>query len=289
MKYEEPLFRPPCEAGSLIFQVTIGCPHNECAFCGMYKWKKFRVRDLEEIKAEAREARPLYPHVPSIFLADGNTVAMNSTKLAELISYLRSLFPETERVSSYGGARFLAGKPPAALRRLADAGLDIIYMGLESGDDRVLERMRKGVNAVQCVEAGVKVREAGIQLSTYILLGLGGKDGWETHARETARVLNLMRPHFIRPRTLALLPGIALHEDAQAGLFAEANGETVMRELRLLLDGLEVESVFLSDHISNYVPVYGELLRDKEKMLASIDQALADPASRLGPRHLTHL
>lgn len=290
MKYEDPVFRPPCEAGSLIFQVTIGCPHNECVFCGMYKMKKFRVRDQEELKAEVRKARLIYSHVDSIFLADGNTIAMNAARLADLIAYIRRIFPETTRVSCYAGARFLKGKSPVALRGLAESGLDIVYLGLESGDDKVLTRMRKGVDAEGMVEAARRVKEAGIELSAYILMGLGGEDGWESHARETARVLNRMNPTFIRPRTLALLPGMPLYEEMQRGLFREAGGETVMREMRLLVSELDVEdSFFMSDHISNYIPVYGRLPGDRDEMLARIDGALAQPEVWLKPRHLTHL
>lgn len=290
MHYEEPLFRPPCEAHSLIIQVTLGCPHNRCVFCAMYKMKKYRVRDPEEVKADLRQARLMYPHVESIFLADGNTIAMNSDKLADIISYARDLFPEVERVSSYGGARFLKGKPPEALRRLREAGLDIIYFGLESGDDDILAMMDKGVDSGGMIEAARRVKEAGIALSVYILLGLGGEDLWRQHAENTARVLNAMQPNFIRPRTLALLPGMPLYEIAREGGFREAGGETIMRELQLMLKGLEMENAwFLSDHISNYVPVYGHLPEDREKMLATIEMALGDPAEYLGPRHLTHL
>ncbi len=288
--YDEPLFRPPCEAGSLIIQATLGCPHNACSFCAMYKTKRFRARDTEEVKADLRRARLMYSHVPSIFLADGNTVAMNSEKLAEIISYARRLFPEAERISSYGGARFLKGKSPEALRRLRESGLDIIYFGLESGDDEILKRVNKGVTSAEMVEAARKVKEAGIRLSVYVLLGLGGIERWEQHALNTARALNLMRPHFIRPRTLYPVPGTPLWEEMERGEFIEADGITVMRELRLLLENLDAEgAVFLSDHISNYIPVHGLLNRDREKMLASVDMALSRPEEFLGPRNLTHL
>lgn len=290
MRYEEPLFRPPCEAHSLIVQVTLGCPHNRCAFCGMYKMKKYRVRDPEEVKADLRRARLVYRHVGSVFLADGNTVAMNTEKLADIISYIRKLFPEVQRISSYGGARFLKGKPVEALRRLKEAGLDIIYFGLESGDDEILAMMDKGVDSRGMIEAARRVKEAGIQLSVYILLGLGGEDLWLQHAENTARVLNAMQPRFIRPRTLYLLPGTPLYREAQEGRFREASGETVMRELQVLLSRLEVEDAwFLSDHISNYVPLYGHLPEDREKLLAGVDMALKRADVFLAPRHLTSL
>jgi len=284
------LFRPPCEASSLIVQVTLGCPHNRCVFCGMYKMKKYRVRDPEEVKADLRRARLMYRHVESIFLADGNTIAMNSEKLADIISYARDLYPEAERVSSYGGARFLKGKPVEALRRVREAGLDIIYFGLESGDDDILARMDKGVDSEGMIEAARRVKEAGIDLSVYILLGLGGEDLWRQHAENTARVLNAMQPQFIRPRTLALLPGIPLYEEAREGRFREASGETIMRELQVMLSSLEIaDAWFLSDHISNYVPVYGHLPEDQATMLATVEMALGDPGEYLAPRHLTHL
>ncbi len=290
LQYEEPVFRPPCEANSLIIQVTLGCPHNRCAFCGMYKMKKYRVRDPEEVKADLRKARLMYGYVGSIFLADGNTVAMNSDKLADIVSYARDLFPEAERVSSYGGARFLKGKPVQNLRKLKEAGLDIIYLGLESGDDEILARMDKGVDSEGMIEAARRVKEAGIALSVYVLLGLGGEDLWAQHAENTARVLNAMRPAFIRPRTLAMLPGMPLYEDVREGRFREASGETVMRELQVMLNALEVEDAwFISDHISNYIPIYGHLPEEREKMLAMVETALDHPEEYLAPRHLTHL
>ena len=290
MHYEQPLFRPPCEANSLIVQVTLGCPHNKCAFCGMYKMKKYRVRDPEEVKADLRRARLLYRHVGSIFLADGNTLAMNSGKLEDIIRYTRHLFPEVQRISSYAGARFLKGKSVEALRRLKEAGLDIVYLGLESGDDEVLEMMDKGVDSEGMIEAARRIKEAGIALSVYILMGLGGEELWRQHAENTARVLSAMQPDFIRPRTLFLLPGSPLYDEAQEGRFQEASGETIMRELQIIIQGLEVEGAqFLSDHISNYIPVYGRLPDDKEKMLAMIEEALANPEEYLAPRHLTHL
>ncbi|MBC7247504.1 MAG: radical SAM protein [Actinobacteria bacterium] len=290
LRYEEPLFRPPCEAGSLIVQVTLGCPHNRCAFCNMYKVKKYRVRDPEEVKAELRRARLAFPYVETIFLADGNTIAMNSEKLADIIRYIRDLFPEVRRISSYGGARFLKGKPVKALRMLREAGLDIIYFGLESGDDETLARMEKGVDSRGMIEAARRVKEAGIDLSVYVLLGLGGEERWRQHAENTAHVLNAMQPQYIRPRTLYLLPGMPLYDDARAGLFREASGETVMRELQVMLSLLDLEDTwFLSDHISNYVPVYGHLPEDREKMLRTVEMALDRAEVYLAPRHLTHL
>ncbi len=289
LEYDEPLYRPPCEAGSLIVQVTLGCPHNRCLFCGMYRMKKYRVRDLEEVKADLRKARLAYPYVESIFLADGNTVAMNSRKLEEVIRYAKKLFPEVRRISSYGGARFLKGKSVESLKRLREAGLDVIYFGLESGDDEVLRRMQKGVDSRGMIEAARRVKEAGITLSVYVLLGLGGEARWKEHAENTARVLNEMKPDYIRPRTLYLMPGIPLYDEVRRGSFREASGETVMKELQILLRDLQVEAWFLCDHVSNYLPLYGRLPQDRERMLEMVEYALAHREEYLAPRHLTHL
>jgi radical SAM superfamily enzyme YgiQ (UPF0313 family) len=177
-----------------------------------------------------------------------------------------------------------------ALRRLREAGLDIIYFGLETGDDEILAMMDKGVDSEGMIEAARRVKEAGIDLSVYVLLGLGGEDLWRQHAENTARVLNAMQPDYIRPRTLALLPGMPLYEEARAERFREASGETIMRELQVMLSSIEIEDAwFLSDHISNYIPVYGHLPEEREKMLATVEMALANPREYLGPRRLTHL
>lgn len=279
MRYEEPVFRPPCEAGSLIIQATIGCPHNRCTFCGMYKTKRYRARPVEEIKEDVLIARSIWPDPPSVFLADGNTIAMRTRDLLEVLSFIRKTFPHTERISVYGGARFLKGRKVEELKALKEHGLCVIYMGLESGDDEVLRRVRKGVTSEDCIRAAWKVREAGITLSTYVLAGLGGRERTTEHAIRTAFVLNKMKPHFIRVRTLVILPGVPLFEEVRRGEFQECSPVEIALETRLLLENLEVDASFLSDHISNYLPLYGRLPDDKESMIKSIDEVLSDPES----------
>jgi len=279
VRYEEPVFRPPCEAGSLIIQATIGCPHNRCTFCGMYKTKRYRARPVEEIKEDVLIARSIWPDPPSVFLADGNTIAMRTRDLLEVLSFIRKTFPHTERISVYGGARFLKGRKVEELKALKEHGLCVIYMGLESGDDEVLRRVRKGVTSEDCIRAAWKVREAGITLSTYVLAGLGGRERTTEHAIRTAFVLNKMKPHFIRVRTLVILPGVPLFEEVRRGEFQECSPVEIALETRLLLENLEVDASFLSDHISNYLPLYGRLPDDKESMIKSIDEVLSDPES----------
>ena len=291
MRYEDPVFRPPCESGSLIIQATIGCPHNRCLFCGMYKGKKYRVRPLREIEEDLQMARRAWADPRSVFLADGNTIAMRTGDLVQVLDYVREAFPNLERISCYGGARFIRGRKVEDLRRLAEHGLKIVYMGLESGDDEILERVCKGATAENYVRAADRLRQAGIQLSTYVLAGLGGRERWRQHAVNSAKTLNRMSPDFIRIRTLVLMPGFPMYEQLEDGRFEELSGREVALETRLLLENLDVEGAeFLSDHVSNYLPIYGTLPEDKQKMLAAIDKALAAPDNPLlGPRTIHSL
>ena len=291
MRYEDPVFRPPCEAGSLIIQATIGCPHNQCTFCGMYKMKKYRVRPLDEIREDLQMARSAWSDPHSVFLADGNTIAMRTDDLVQVLDYVREAFPDVQRISCYGGARFIRGRKVEDLRRLKEHGLQIVYMGLESGDDEILRMVRKGATADDYVRAAAKMRSAGILLSTYVLAGLGGRERLREHALGSAATLNRMKPDYIRIRTLAFLPGFPLYEQLQAGEFQECNGREIAEETRLLLENLQVEGAeFLSDHISNYLPLYGRLPEDKERMLAVIEEALAVPENpMLGPRTIRSL
>lgn len=291
MRYEEPVFRPPCEAASLIIQTTIGCPHNKCTFCGMYKGKKYRVRSREDIEKDIEEAGRMWPDPPSVFLADGNSIAMRADDMVAVLDRVNETFPGVERISCYGGARFLRGRKVSDLERLREHGLKIIYMGLESGDDEVLRRVCKGVTAEDYIQAAGKVKEAGIELSTYVLAGLGGRERTREHAIGSARTLNRMDPEFIRIRTLVLMPGVPLFEQYREGEFEECSGREIAEETRLLLENLDVtDAMFLSDHVSNYLPLYGKLPEDKNEMMAAIDRVLAQPdPSMLKPRTIRSL
>lgn len=291
MRYEEPVFRPPCEAGSLIIQATIGCPHNRCAFCGMYKSKRYRVRPLEEIRQDLGMAKNAWPAPYSVFLADGNTIAMRTDDLVDVLDSVRETFPDVHRISCYGGARFIRGRKVADLARLREHGLSIVYMGLESGDDVILERIDKGATADDYVRAAAKMKSAGIELSTYVLAGLGGRERTREHALGSARVLNLMKPDYIRIRTLVFLPGFPLFEELRSGRLVECTGREIAEETKLLLENIELDGArFLSDHVSNYLPLNGLLQRDRRKMIDAIDEVLAEPDHpMLAPRTITSL
>jgi radical SAM superfamily enzyme YgiQ (UPF0313 family) len=291
MRYEEPVFRPPCESESLIIQATIGCPHNKCTFCGMYKMKKYRVRPLEEIREDLAMAQRVWRRPDSIFLADGNTIAMRTEDLVRVLDSVKEFFGDVARISCYGGARFIKGRKVADLERLKRHGLDIVYMGLESGDDEILRMVNKGATADDYVRSAQKMKAAGLELSTYVLAGLGGSARSTEHALGSAATLNRMQPDYVRIRTLALMPGFPMYEDLAAGEFVECCGAEVARETRLLLENLELEDArFLSDHVSNYLPIYGRLPQDKESMLEAIDEALAQPDNpMLRPRTIRSL
>lgn len=290
MKYEEPLYRPPSEAGSLLVQATVGCPHNRCTFCNMYKSKKFRIRPLPELIGELEEARVSYgEHVRTVFFPDGNTIIMKTGDLAALCEAARAKFPNLERITVYGSSRFINRKTTAEWRLLADAGLSRVHSGLESGDDTVLQHIKKGVTANEAIDAGRKVKAAGIDLSEYVLVGLGGRKCWQEHATNTARVLNEINPDFIRLRTYTPVPGTPLFEEYERGEFVLPTALEALQEVRLLVATLTCDSLLLSDHISNYWNVQGRPSADKAEMLTGIDYALSLPADRFhvnDPRHL---
>jgi len=291
MRYEGTVYRPPSEANSLLIQATIGCPHNKCTFCDMYKGTRFRLRPLNEIKADLWMARDHYgPWVKSLFLPDGNTIIMKTDDLVQIFEFARTLFPRLERITVYGAARFVDKKSLEDLKRLREAGLNRIHMGMETGDDITLERVRKGTTSEQIIRAGTKVREAGIQLSEYYLVGIGGLERTVEHARESARVLSAISPEFIRLRTFVPLPSTPIYEDFLEGRFQLLSPHQALEEIRILLQHTNADgSWVVSDHISNYWNITGQLPHDKEAMLAEIDRAVTIPEDHFRPADLYNL
>jgi radical SAM superfamily enzyme YgiQ (UPF0313 family) len=277
MRYEGPIYRPPSEADSLLIQATVGCPHNLCTFCMVYKQGvKFKVRPTHEVIEDLEEARRTYgPAVRTIFLPAGNTIAMPSAALAEICRSASALFPHLERLTVYGSAQYVVRKGLDNLRLLRAAGLKRIHLGLESGDDDILAQVRKGADSRQQVAAGVLVRQAGLKLNSYVILGLGGQERSEAHARETARVINEMAPHVVRLRTLVPKIHTPLLDDIQAGRFRLLSPHGVISETLGLLAAIHVPTQVASDHYTNYVNVAGRLPEDRAAMLASLKQALA--------------
>lgn len=285
MHYEGPIYRPPSEADSLLIQATVGCPHNRCIFCMVYKnGPRFKVRKMDAIKADLREARALYgPDLPTLFFPAGNTIAMKTDDLAAICQYARELFPGLERITVYGSAQYIHQKGPADLKKLAQAGLSRIHVGLESGDDTILRQMRKGTDSQEQIEAGEWVMAAGMELSLYVILGLGGKARTRAHALETARVLNRIEPDFIRLRTLVPKIHTPLLNQIQTGEFELLGPHAVLRETAELIGNLAVNSQLLSDHYSNYLNLSGKLPYQSKRLLDAIQAALSRPESDFRP------
>ncbi len=291
MRYEGTVYRPPSEAGSLLIQATIGCPHNKCSFCSMYKGTKFRLRPVNEIKEDLLAARDYYgEYVNSLFFPDGNTIIMKTEQLVEILEYAKSLFPHLERITVYGSAKFINRKSQHDTERLKSAGLTRVHTGMESGDDVVLERINKGTTSDEIISAGKKLKAAGIDTSEYYLVGIGGLERSREHALASARVLSSFSPDFIRLRTFVPIPGTPLYEDFQSGAFQLLNPHQALTEIKLLIENLDCQNtIVLSDHVSNYWDVNGLLLRDRGKMLMALEQGLAMEESYFRPPHLSRL
>lgn len=278
MRYEGIVYRPPSEANSVLIQATIGCPHNRCAFCAMYKDKVFRIRPVADIKEDIRSAREYYgDSVDTLFFPDGNTIIMRTEQLEEIFSYACAVFPGLKRITLYGSARFMNMKTPGEFERLRKAGLTRIHSGMESGDDVTLSRIDKGADADAIIAAGQKVRAAGIELSEYIMIGIGGRERTQEHAAESARVLNAIGPDFIRLRTFMPMPGTALYTQWRQGEFGLLRPHEALRETARLIEGLEAPGMLYSDHSSNYAYVNGRIPEDKPAMLAVIAKLLTLP------------
>ena len=280
--YDFPPFRPPSEADSLLLRVTRGCPWNRCAFCSMYKTVKFEIRDLEEIRGDIDMARELYgERVRTVFIADSDSLVTKTETFLEVLKSLYASFPHVERVTSYARAKTLAKKPFEDLERICKAGLTRLHVGLETGDRELLQEIKKGATPEEMIEAGKKAKRAGFEYSLYVLLGIGGEEKWEQHARGTAEVLNQIDPHFIRVRTFIPQPDSPLYDAMMTDRFQPPGPETILKETKLLLEKLEVTSEFLSDHISNLLPLHGKLPQEKERMVGMAEEALR----RLGEDH----
>ncbi len=283
MRYYGSVYRPPSEARSLIVQVTYGCSHNTCAFCSMYKEKRFALRPLEEVLEDFQIARGVYRHVEKVFLADGDALVRKAAELYAILDSIRDLFPECRQVTCYASPSSIRIRSEEELRTLREKGLIMVYMGLESGCDAVLTRMRKGHTAAEIVEMGKKVRSCGIALSVTAITGLGGPELLKRHALDTADAFNAMNPEYIGMLTLMVEPETPLYDWVQTGEFQLLTQPQVLEETRRMMERLDSPgSVFRMNHASNYLVLRGTLNADKAAMLAEIDRAEHD-LSRLRP------
>ncbi len=276
LAYEPPVFRPPSEAGSLILQVTVGCSHNRCTFCSMYRSKRFRVRTLEEIRADVAEARRLLgPEVRRAFLADGDALCLSTRRLLPILDALAAAFPRLQRVGAYANARDLLRKSDAELLELRRRRLGIVYMGLESGDDAVLAAIEKGATAAEMTEAALRARAAGIATSVMVLVGVAGRGGSLRHARRSAEAVNRMAPTFTSLLTYTPTPGSPLGEQVAGGGFELPTPLESIEEIRTFVRDLDCATYFTCTHASNYLPLRGRMPAAKPAVLALLERALA--------------
>lgn len=276
VRYKGKVYRPPSEAYSLIIQVTYGCSHNRCAFCDMYDDKHFSMRPMEEIREDFELARRVYRRVERVFLADGDALMRKTDDLVQILGLVYGLFPECQRVTCYASPTSLQIKSEEELRLLREKGLKMVYMGLESGCDAVLERMDKGHTAAQIIAAGQKARRSGLQLSVTAISGLGSRELWREHAVETAQAFNAMNPEYIGLLTLMVEPGTPLEKWVCEGSFYVLKPVEVMQEMELFLQHIDSPgSVFRMNHASNYLTLKGTLNQDRERLLQQVRQGLA--------------
>ena len=276
IRYEGTLYRPPSEADSLILQATIGCSYNLCTFCGMYRDKRFRVRPREELFDEIHWAQEHVPDVRKVFLADGDALVAKTSFLRSVLEELRRTFPDLRRVSVYASPQALAVRTTAEMRELRELGLTLYYLGIESGNDEVLADLVKGVDSAEMVRVANKAGEAGVKLSTMVLLGAGGRRLSKAHARDSARVVNAIGPRFVSTLVMSPVPGTPLWEDARRGEVDELTPLELARELRTFISELDLErSIFRSNHASNYLALAGTLPKDQSALLDVLDAAIA--------------
>ncbi|MBQ9762872.1 MAG: radical SAM protein [Phascolarctobacterium sp.] len=273
--YDTPVFRPPSEARSFILRVTRGCAHNKCTYCNMYRGVPFQILKDEEISRQIALAAHFGKHrVRRVFLADGDALVLPTAKLLKILQVLRETFPKLQRVSSYAAPKDILRKSEDELRQLKEAGLQLLYYGMETGDDVTLKAVNKGVNGEEAVEAGRRVTASGMKLSIMVILGLAGKEGSHRHAIETAKAINIIQPTMWSALCLMLYRGSELLDQFERGEFNPISPAECMEELYTIMENVNLPEdkhcLFRSNHISNYIPLAGTLPKDKKRLLAEI-------------------
>lgn len=288
MRYEGNIYRPPGEWKSYLLQCTVGCSHNKCTFCGMYKDKAFHIRRLADILEDIDMAKARYGDVKRVFLCDGDAIVMKQEELLTILEKLYKTFPSLERVNTYAGPRSTLSKTPEQLRELRQAGLVRAYLGVETGSDVLLKKVKKGVTAEEMLEAGVRLREAGFDLWDIVLMGLAGPgEASREHALATADIINRMNPRHLSAMTYMVADNTEMELDVYRGKFQVLTPEEALEETRLLIEHIETGPLhFTSDHASNYLPLKGTLPDEREKLLNLIDSALEGKTLLRGRRGL---
>jgi radical SAM superfamily enzyme YgiQ (UPF0313 family) len=269
------VIRPPSEADSLILQITLGCSHNRCTFCGTYMDKKFRKRPIEEVFEDIDSVGRYADEVTRVFLADGDAMVLSQDHLLKILDRLNEAFPNLQRIGIYANARDMLKRTREELEELRARKLGIGYIGLESGSDEVLRRVRKGATAREQIDAVIRAQEAGIKMSVIALLGLGGRELSEEHAKKTAWALNEMQPRFASFLTIMLVPGTELARQYKSGEFELLEPLEFLKELQMIIKDLELKkTIFRTNHASNFLALGGTFPKDKERILAKLDRGI---------------
>jgi len=283
-KYDEPLFRPPAEAYSAIIQATLGCSWNRCAFCEMYTSKKFKVRKLEELKPEIETLSKIYVGVKKVFLADGNAFVLSANNLIPILEEINKHFGRIQRVSSYALPKDILSKSDDELKKLRELGIKLLYVGIETGDDELLQMINKGETSQSTVDGILKAHNAGIETSIMIINGLGGKKFSKQHAVNSARIINKINPRFLSTLTLSMPFGENHFKDRFQGEYIPLSVVELFEELRTFIGLTELSNViYRSNHVSNNLILSGTLSKDKDNIIEQIDEAIASTPRGLYP------
>lgn len=275
MDYEGKIYRPWPEANSLLIQTTIGCTHNKCTFCDMFREKKFRVKPIEQVFADIEEARTYYRHVGEVFLIDGNVLALKTEKLLPILKKVKETFPECNRVSLYAGYNDLRRKSVDELKQLKEAGLDMAYVGLESGDVQTLGNIKKGMTPQEAIEGAAHAKAAGIRVLASFIFGMGGRDRSKEHIVETVKLLNIIQPEEIAPMALAIQPGTELEAEMERGEFVMPTKRQVLEEEKYLLENMgDFDCFYWGDHGNNIVTLKGRMPHARPIFIKKVEGAI---------------
>ncbi|MEN8211326.1 MAG: radical SAM protein [Thermodesulfobacteriota bacterium] len=275
MHYEGMMIRPPSEANSILLQVTLGCSHNKCTFCGTFRDKRFDIKKDDVIFEDIEFARQYCKRQNRLFICDGDAMIVPQKRLVKILKQIKDRLPWVERVGLYANTKGIGMKSDEQLKELKELGVKLVYMGLESGDDQILKEIRKGADSAKMIKMGNRVKKIGMQLSVTVLVGLGGKERSKSHALETGRVLSAIDPDFVGALSLMLVPGTELNDQFQKGEFSLISPKEMLEELSLMISSTNLSNgLFHANHASNYLPIRANLPQEKEKTLELISQAL---------------
>jgi radical SAM superfamily enzyme YgiQ (UPF0313 family) len=289
MHYEGTMIRPPSEANSILLQVTLGCSHNKCTFCGTFRGKRFNIKKDDIIFEDIEFAREYCKRQDRLFICDGDAMIIPQKRLVKILKRIKDRLPWVTRVGLYANTKSIGMKTDEQLKELYDLGLTLAYMGLESGDDEILKLIQKGADSKKMIKMGKRLKQSGIKLSVTVIVGIGGPEKSIQHARQTGRVLSAIDPDFVGALSLMLTPKTPIHDQYEKGEFKLINPDQMLEELGVMIESTHLSNgLFHANHASNYLPIRARLPKEKEKTLELISQALKGKVA-LKPEHMRAL